>query len=60
VAGDFQNARQLLQALHAPRRTQASKAARQAAKKRQADPATRFHLHRQAQAQRARTLGRRC
>ena len=56
--GDFQNARQLLQALQRRiERKPASSAARAAAKTAQADAATRFHLHRQAQAQRARTLG---
>ncbi len=47
--GDFQNARQLLQAM-----------ARRADDKRRqqgGSPAEAFHLHRQAQAQRARTLG---
>ncbi len=57
--GDFHNARQLLQALarridQPPRRKQ--RAARQSDT--MADnAATRFHLHRQAQAQRARILG---
>ena len=50
--GDFQNARQLLQALgrrtdRKPKRPRAPAAS----------PAEGFHLHRQAQAQRARTLG---
>ena len=62
--GDFQNARQLLQAL--ARRTErkprsASKKAREqnarAAQLAEAPPSQVFHLHRQAQAQRARTLG---
>jgi len=47
--GDFQNARQLLQAMN-----------RRAERKRRVQAATpldAFHLHRQAQAQRARTLG---
>jgi len=53
--GDFQNARQLLIAL-------ASRTDRQARKPSKGDPplqspAERFHLHRQAQSQRARTLG---
>jgi len=53
--GDFQNARQLLIAL-------ASRNDRQARKPSKGDtplqsPAERFHLHRQAQSQRARTLG---
>ena len=56
--GDFQNARQLLQALQRRiERKPASSAARAAAKTAQADAATRLHLHRKAQAQRARTLG---
>ncbi|MFA9439951.1 methyltransferase [Uliginosibacterium sp. sgz301328] len=46
---DFQNARQLLQAM-------ARRADRRPAKTSK-DPAEAFHLHRQAQAQRARTLG---
>lgn len=56
--GDFQNARQLLQALmrRADRRP-AKAAARAAQKMAEASPAERFHLHRQAQAQRTRTLG---
>ncbi|CAM3789479.1 Methyltransferase small domain-containing protein [Bordetella sputigena] len=49
--GDFQNARQLLQAL--ARRIDR----RPAAKKRAADFPEAFHLHRQARAQRARALG---
>lgn len=52
--GDFQNARQLLQAL--ARRIDK----KQAARKNQeliVSPAETFHLHRQAQSQRARTLG---
>lgn len=55
--GDFQNARQLLAAL-------ASRADRQSRKRKKSDassihgsPAEAFHLHRQAQSQRARTLG---
>jgi methylase of polypeptide subunit release factors len=47
--GDFQNARQLLQAM--ARRADAGKP------KRGATPAETFHLHRRAQSQRARTLG---
>ncbi|AKJ27678.1 methyltransferase [Caldimonas brevitalea] len=47
--GDFQNARQLLQALA----RRADRKPRKAA----ATPTEAFHLHRQAQAQRARTLG---
>ncbi|HJW24092.1 MAG TPA: class I SAM-dependent methyltransferase [Rhodocyclaceae bacterium] len=50
--GDFHNARQLLQALG---RRIDRKAAR--SRKVPASPAEAFHLHRQAQAQRARTLG---
>jgi hypothetical protein len=52
--GDFQNARHLLQALarraDKPRRRPAKAAPEN-------DPAAAFHLHRQAQAQRARVLG---
>ncbi|QBQ96558.1 methyltransferase [Paraburkholderia pallida] len=53
--GDYQNARQLLQAMarraeHKPRKPAA-------APKPAATPLEAFHLHRQAQAQRARTLG---
>ena len=56
--GDFQNARQLLQALmRRADRKPAKAAARTAQKIANASPAERFHLHRQAQAQRARTLG---
>ncbi|TWG84220.1 methylase of polypeptide subunit release factors [Cupriavidus gilardii J11] len=56
--GDFQNARQLLQAMarrieRKPRRAQRQAKTRPAP----ATPAEAFHLHRQAQAQRARTLG---
>jgi len=47
--GDFQNARQLLQAL--ARRLERTR------RKPAATPAEAFHLHRQAQSQRARTLG---
>jgi len=49
--GDFQNARQLLAAM--ARRSDRKKRAPVAT----LTPAERFHLHRQAQAQRARTLG---
>ncbi|HLD10295.1 MAG TPA: 50S ribosomal protein L11 methyltransferase, partial [Methylophilaceae bacterium] len=54
--GDFQNARQLLQAMsrrldHKPRRS------KRRPPKPDATPAAAFHLHRQAQSQRARTLG---
>ena len=56
--GDFQNGRQLLQALMRRADRKPPKAAAKAAQKiAQASPAERFHLHRQAQAQRARTLG---
>jgi methylase of polypeptide subunit release factors len=48
--GDFQNARQLLQAL-------ARRADRKKARRAPASPAEAFHFHRQAQSQRARTLG---
>ncbi|GAB3367177.1 MULTISPECIES: methyltransferase [Giesbergeria] len=55
--GDFQNARQLLQALmRRVDRKPAKVAARAAAKLAQATPEQSFHLHRQAQSQRARTL----
>lgn len=59
---DFQNARQLLQAMTRRLDTKPTKAA-QARKAAQAaaavtpPPGTAFHLHRQSQAQRARTLG---
>ncbi len=57
--GDFHNARQLLQAMN---RRIGRKAVRKGGKggkddKPAATPAQAFHLHRQAQAQRARTLG---
>ena len=53
--GDFQNARQLLQAL--ARRTDHKGGGKRAkAPKVAASPAEAFHLHRQAQSQRARTL----
>ncbi|WP_404299949.1 methyltransferase [Alicycliphilus denitrificans] len=56
--GDFQNARQLLQALMRRADRKPAKAAARAAQKiAGAGLAERFHLHRQAQAQRARTLG---
>ncbi len=56
--GDFQNARQLLQALMRRADRKNPKAAAKAAQKlAAASPAERFHLHRQAQAQRARVLG---
>lgn len=53
--GDFQNARQLLQAL-ARRADAPAKGKRAKAAKVPASPAEAFHLHRQAQSQRARTL----
>ena len=52
--GDFQNARQLLQAL--ARRIDKKRTDRKSQKTALA-PAETFHLHRQAQSQRARTLG---
>jgi len=52
--GDFQNARQLLQAM--ARRLNEKSSVRKN-KKIPATPAEAFHLHRQAQSQRARTLG---
>ncbi|MBS0293699.1 MAG: class I SAM-dependent methyltransferase [Proteobacteria bacterium] len=56
--GDFQNARQLLLALMRRADRKHPKAAARAAQKlANASAAERFHLHRQAQAQRARTLG---
>ena len=51
--GDFQNARQLLQAMA----RRADEKPRRAKTKIAATPAEAFHLHRQAQSQRARTLG---
>ncbi len=51
--GDFQNARQLLQAMA----RRADEKPRKAKTKIAATPAEAFHLHRQAQSQRARTLG---
>ncbi len=56
--GDFQNARHLLQALMRRADRKPAKAAAKAAQKMAAaTPAEQFHLHRQAQSQRARTLG---
>ncbi len=52
--GDFQNARQLLQALA---RRADTKLLERKEKKAAASPAETFHLHRQTQSQRARTLG---
>src|ERR1700722_11142601 len=54
--GDFHNARQLLTAM-ASRIDRHGRRARRGAGAPQASPAQMFHLHRQAQAQRARTLG---
>lgn len=51
--GDFQNARQLLQAVA----RRADEKSRKAQTKIVATPTEAFHLHRQAQSQRARTLG---
>jgi hypothetical protein len=53
--GDFQNARQLLQAL-ARRADHKGAAAKAKPAKLPATPTEAFHLHRQAQSQRARTL----
>ncbi len=53
--GDFQNARQLLQAL--ARRIERKPHRREKARAPAASPTDAFHLHRQAQSQRARTLG---
>ena len=53
--GDFQNARQLLQAL-ARRTDSKGKGKKAKAPKAPSSPAEAFHLHRQAQSQRARTL----
>ena len=53
--GDFQNARQLLQAL--ARRIDRKPSKSRKPKPVAASPAEAFHLHRQAQSQRARTLG---
>lgn len=54
--GDFQNARQLLQALARRADHKGDKGKRAKAPKLPASPAEAFHLHRQAQSQRARTL----
>jgi SAM-dependent methyltransferase len=54
--GDFQNARQLLQALARRAGPKEGKGKRAKAPKVPASPAEAFHLHRQAQSQRARTL----
>ena len=53
--GDFQNARQLLQAM--ARRFDHKSGGSRKAQKSASVPAEAFHLHRMAQAQRARTLG---
>ena len=60
--GDFQNARQLLQALarridKPPARKKRAQAKTSAGTPVTSNPAIQFHLHRQAQAQRARILG---
>jgi len=54
--GDFQNARQLLQALARRADHKGDKGKRAKAPKVPATPTEAFHLHRQAQSQRARTL----
>ncbi len=54
--GDFQNARQLLQALARRADHKGDKGKRAKPPKTPASPAEAFHLHRQAQSQRARTL----
>jgi methylase of polypeptide subunit release factors len=54
--GDFQNARQLLQALARRADHKGAKGKHAKAPKVAASPAEAFHLHRQAQSQRARTL----
>ena len=54
--GDFQNARQMLQALARRADHKGGKGKRAKAPKVPATPAEAFHLHRQAQSQRARTL----
>ena len=54
--GDFQNARQLLQALARRADHKGDKGKRAKAPRAPATPAEAFHLHRQAQSQRARTL----
>jgi len=59
--GDFQNARQLLQAMarrvDSKSKAKKPKPAAQQPASQQTTPAEAFHLHRQAQSQRARTLG---
>jgi SAM-dependent methyltransferase len=54
--GDFQNARQLLQAMARRADQKGDKGKRAKPPKAAASPAEAFHLHRQAQSQRARTL----
>jgi len=57
--GDFQNARQLLQAMarRADSKSKPKKSGKVAIEPAKPSPAEAFHLHRQAQSQRARTLG---
>jgi SAM-dependent methyltransferase len=55
--GDFQNARQMLNALASRADRRSHKPGNSAASSTSASPAEAFHLHRQAQSQRARTLG---
>ncbi len=55
--GDFQNARQMLIALASRADRQSRKPKKPAASATPPTPAEAFHLHRQAQSQRARTLG---
>jgi SAM-dependent methyltransferase len=55
--GDFQNARQMLHALANRTDRKSRKRQKQASFSPPASPAESFHLHRQAQSQRARTLG---
>jgi len=57
--GDFQNARQLLQAMarRADSKSKPKKSGKVAIELAKPTPAEAFHLHRQAQSQRARTLG---
>ncbi|HEY8084590.1 MAG TPA: class I SAM-dependent methyltransferase [Methylophilaceae bacterium] len=55
--GDFQNARQLLQAISRRMDNRGHPAQKAKVKEVQHTPTEAFHLHRQAQSQRARTLG---
>jgi methylase of polypeptide subunit release factors len=55
--GDFQNARQMLHALANRTDRRSRKRQKQGSFSQPASPAETFHLHRQAQSQRARTLG---